>query len=318
MDAGSTVKVRFYRQAIEGTTPVGNSVLISEQSVAPLPGFNSANTPDQPNWTTATATLDTSGLGESYQIFWVVVWAEDASGLLVTELPGHGLSAFPGTLLGIGDAPLEQVMLNGESKTFSNNVGYLHRKFYVAAQSVQAPGPLPSATARPVLEIRNASVTPASGAVGGVIVSFDVTSEEAAAEHVHVQVYADGKAWRRHRHERRHREANDWPWPFRGWRDDRQVPWKLVRDLRRGWDDHNRRSAVTPPRPFDVETLPYVAEGASDRVEVPYRATLCGPTEFVIVVRTDVDDEGAVESVFAPPTRSWTKGPHRRPGVCRR
>src|SRR5690606_19439754 len=52
MAADSTIKVRFYRQEMNGTNPTGDSVLIDEVAVAPLPGFNSDSHPDTANWTT--------------------------------------------------------------------------------------------------------------------------------------------------------------------------------------------------------------------------------------------------------------------------
>lgn len=192
MPSGSSIKVRFYRQEIKGTTPVGDSVLIGEETAGSLPGFNSDSSPDTANWTTVTTTLDTTGLGDTYNIFWVLVWVEDGSGSMVAEIDGHGLSAKPGNLATIGDVPLEEVMLDGQSKTFSNNVGYLHSKFYIAQES---PQPLPP-PGEPVLEILNAQVTPAESAPGGrVIVSADILSESAPAEAVHVRLYPDAAAW---------------------------------------------------------------------------------------------------------------------------
>ncbi len=191
MPADSTIKVRFYRQEINGTTPVGNSVLIAEKNVDPLPGFNSDNSPNAPNWTTATATLDTTGLGDTLQIFWVLVWVEDGSGNMVEELQGHGLSAKPGTLQSIGDVPLEMVMVGGQEKTFSNNVGYLHRKFHIVEESLTA-----IAGGDPRLEIIGAKVTPDISQPGErVIVSAHILSEGAPADGVHVQLYPDAAAW---------------------------------------------------------------------------------------------------------------------------
>ncbi len=194
MPADSKIQIRFYRQEIQGTTPVGDSVLIDQVAIDPLPGFNSDTSPDTPNWTTTTAAFDTTGLDNSYHIFWVLVWVEDGSGNMIAELPGHGLSAKPGSLTSIGDVPLEQVMLDGAQKTFSNNVGYLHSKFYIAPQT---PDPLPPGD--PELQILNAQVTPANTLPGErVIVAADILSEGAPAEAVHIQFYPSAQAWNAH------------------------------------------------------------------------------------------------------------------------
>src|SRR5262249_55540367 len=99
------------------------------------------------NYTTATVNFSTSGLGDTYQIFWVVVWVEDSNGNLVSEVPGHGLSSVPGTLTCIEDVPLEMVTftdtLNSDTVTttsFSNNVGYLNQAFYIAAVDTTTSG----------------------------------------------------------------------------------------------------------------------------------------------------------------------------------
>ncbi|MDX1416438.1 MAG: hypothetical protein R3293_19720 [Candidatus Promineifilaceae bacterium] len=165
MPAGSSIKARFYRQEMIGTTPTGDSVLIAEETTAPLPGFNSQNSPNSPNWTLVSTTFDTTGLDDTFHIFWVLVWVEDGAGNMIAELPGHGLSAKPGNLYTIGDAPLEQVTFNGEQKTFSNNVGYFHSKFHIAPVGLQAPS-----AADAVLTLTNAQVTPANAAPGEQVI----------------------------------------------------------------------------------------------------------------------------------------------------
>ena len=189
MPADAKIQVRFYRQEIQGTTPTGDSVLIDQVAIDPLPGFNSSNSPDTPNWTTATANLDTSALGNTYQIFWVLVWVEDGSGNMIQELNGHGLSAKPGALTGIGDVPLEKVTVGGAQKTFSNNVGYLHRKFYIAPEATAA-----SSLDEPTLVIENVKVTPSS-VDGRLIVAADILAQGAPAEAVHVRIYPDAQTW---------------------------------------------------------------------------------------------------------------------------
>ena len=58
---------------------------------------------------------------------------------------------------GFRQVPLEEVMLDGATKTFSNNVGYLHSKFYIAPETTQTP-----AAADPVLAIEKVQITAAA------------------------------------------------------------------------------------------------------------------------------------------------------------
>jgi hypothetical protein len=77
MPTGSQVHVRFYFQPMNGTVPAGDSVLIGEQELDPIPPFNDdANA--SPNWVLASTTFDTSQCdqtknGDAYVMFWVVV-----------------------------------------------------------------------------------------------------------------------------------------------------------------------------------------------------------------------------------------------------
>jgi hypothetical protein len=259
MPAGSTIQTRFYRQPMSGTTPVGNSVLISQVSTGPLPGFNSETSPNTPNWKVVTTSLDTTGLDNTYQIFWVLVWVEDGSGNMIAELPGHGLSAKPGSLTTIADVPLEEVTLDGAAKTFSNNVGYLHSKFYIAPQATQAPP-----TTDPVLSIDNMQINPATPGPGErVIVSAEIFSVDAPADAVHVRLFPSAAAWHAHR------------------------------------EDPSRPQ----PKPFDVELLPFIANGKSDQLEVPYQTNMCGKQEILIVAEA----AGAEEVTTA--TAMYDNGP---------
>jgi hypothetical protein len=55
---------------------------------------------------------------------------EDASGTLVGETPGHGLTGIPGTLTSFADAAaLEEIASDGHS--YSNNVGFSKLAFYL-------------------------------------------------------------------------------------------------------------------------------------------------------------------------------------------
>ena len=112
MDPNTTVHVRFYGQEWDHTTnsvpvgPIGNSFLIGEATLGPIPPFNTDT--DNPNWVLASlpslAPFDTTPYANKILTFWVVVWMEDANGALVKELDNHGLTGLPGPLTGILDA----------------------------------------------------------------------------------------------------------------------------------------------------------------------------------------------------------------------
>ena len=247
MPAGSEIQVRFYRQQIDPQTKdlLGNSVLIQQVSAAPLPGFGSQS--GAPNYSIVGTSMDTSALGGTYQYFWVLVWVEDSAGNMISELPGHGLSAKPGSLATIADVPLEEVTLDGVTSTFSNNVGYLHQVFYIASEVTTAPP-----TADPVLSINNVQISPATPEPGErVIVSADIFSIGSPAEAVHVRLFPSVAEWQAHRAD----------------------------------------PAQLQPKPFDVELLPFIAGGESDRLEVPYQTNACGKQEVLIVARSAATDD---------------------------
>ena len=123
----------------------GDSFLLGENLVSSIPGFKSSTASpneDQPNWTTTSVNFDTSKYpaianGNAYMVFWVVVWMEDASGNLVDEMPGHGLTTNPrsASLKQITDVPIQcQSNTNSQSNTnncYSNNVGMYHETFHI-------------------------------------------------------------------------------------------------------------------------------------------------------------------------------------------
>ncbi|MCB0139578.1 MAG: VCBS repeat-containing protein [Caldilineaceae bacterium] len=191
MAADALIKMRFYRQEVDGTNPTGNSVLIDEVTVGSLPGFNSDTNPDTPNWTTGHTSFDTAGLGNKSFIFWVVVWAEDGNGAMIAELAGHGLSAQPGAFTRIGDVPLAHVTLGGEAKTFSNNVGYLHAPFYVApaAPMLQPPGPLKDFVMQP---LQLSSSAPEINE--RIIISTNMQAVGAPADSIHIRFSTEGSS----------------------------------------------------------------------------------------------------------------------------
>lgn len=138
MPAGATVHVRFYRQPWDTSsqTPIGDSVLIAENVVNAIASFNSTSDPTAPNWVLTSASFDSSALAGQSMVFWTVVWAEDASGKLLNELPGHGLASIPASLASIAEVPLEMTTYTYQGRvqttSFSNNVGFLKLPFFVA------------------------------------------------------------------------------------------------------------------------------------------------------------------------------------------
>ena len=97
MDPGTTVHVRFYGQEWDQSTnsAIGNSFLIGEAKLGPIPPFNT-DTPD-PNWLLASlpAPFDTTPYADKTLTFWVIVWMQDTNGALVKELDNHGLMTGP-------------------------------------------------------------------------------------------------------------------------------------------------------------------------------------------------------------------------------
>jgi hypothetical protein len=108
----------------------GNGFPIGETQVASIPGVDSAsNQGTQPNWVvTPAVNFDTTSYANSYLVYWVVTWMEDANGNLVSEMKDHGLTANPASLTfqQIGQVPVQ---------AHSNNVGMygVNSPFYVAA-----------------------------------------------------------------------------------------------------------------------------------------------------------------------------------------
>lgn len=134
-------------QPCAGGTLCGPSFEIGQTQIPGIPGFKSESDGQGsylPDWTTATVPFDTTKYSGDYMVFWVVVWMQDASGNLVQEMPGHGLTDIPGPdITSILDVPIE---------SHSNNVGLYgdYHQFYIAPQgslpgSSQSPGSLESA-----------------------------------------------------------------------------------------------------------------------------------------------------------------------------
>jgi hypothetical protein len=197
------IRVRFYGQVFRsesGIYPLGQSFLIGEQELLPLPGFASDTTPGNiPNWSVAVQEFSPQNFtatqnGDVYVRFWVVVWMEDARGNLVQEMAGHGLGANPrlGSITTMGDVQVEP---------YSNNVGSLKQVFYVtpanspgAASARQAPaagaGAALSLTLETLQIVPPAAPPTAAGLRGKHQVS--VTMQNGAQAGPLILVYYDG------------------------------------------------------------------------------------------------------------------------------
>lgn len=148
MPLGSQVHVRFYFQPWKGTIPAGDSVLIAEEKIDPIPPFSDVtNAPS--NWALASTTFDTSkysqtSAGGVYVVFWVVVWIQGPDGKIVDEMPGHSLTGIPGTLKSLADASqLEEIA--SDKNSYDNNVGFYKQVFYIATNT-PGVGAAPTAT----------------------------------------------------------------------------------------------------------------------------------------------------------------------------
>ena len=130
MPPDSKVHVRFYVQPLDKNThnPIGDSILIGTPNIFgnkdvvldPIPPFSDDGA--EPNWKLAGTDFDTTPYGEQDLVFWVIVWAQDANGL-VQEMPGHGLQGIPGDLKSFADVQMEE--------QYSNNVGFYNSEFHV-------------------------------------------------------------------------------------------------------------------------------------------------------------------------------------------
>jgi len=160
VDMAANVRVQFYGQGSDNNGQfTGPSFLIGEDTLAPIPGFNSSNSNGEiPNWALASTTFDTTNYSDTYLVFWVVAWMENG-GSLVAEIPGHGLTAIPlPTLTSIAEVPIEQ---------YSNNVGLYPQPLYVASKTNSQS--VPVATEDGEVTIENVQISPAQIAPDGKV-----------------------------------------------------------------------------------------------------------------------------------------------------
>ncbi|HXR57554.1 MAG TPA: hypothetical protein VN858_12170 [Casimicrobiaceae bacterium] len=126
MPPDTKVHVRFYGVPWNNNNDTANgpSFLIGESVTGPIAPFNTDTA--HPNWQLVAIPkpFDTTPYADQYLVFWVVVWMEDASGSLVSEMIGHGLTAIPGALNAFSD-------IAAFEEPYDNNVGFYKSAFYV-------------------------------------------------------------------------------------------------------------------------------------------------------------------------------------------
>lgn len=136
-----TVKVQIYAQELdENDVIVKNSAeLIGTADVGPIPAFGG----DDVNWRWATIDFDTSNYANKAIHFWLVAWAEDQYGNLISERQGKGLGesyVAGSTYQDLYDVELATTTLvtdphRGEVEdvdySFTNNVGFHRQAFAI-------------------------------------------------------------------------------------------------------------------------------------------------------------------------------------------
>ena len=164
-----------------GPTGLGDTdpipVVSPQNGSATIPPFNTTSNPANDNISVATASYraraddaceydnGVRACNGAYYAYWVTVWAEDANGTVLPELPGHGLGAAfdpDRTYRFITDVPLEQVSFDGKAMTFSNNVAFYKKVFAIVPEAASVA--LASATAADLTVDRHTDHAAADGA----------------------------------------------------------------------------------------------------------------------------------------------------------
>lgn len=125
MPDGATVHVRFYGMPLNAYdhSPAGPSFLIGEQKAPQLiPPFNTDT--NYPNWVLVSQTFDTTRYENEDLVFWVIVWAQDAGGKMIGDLPGHGLKSIP-------PATADYAEVVALEEEYGNNIGLFHQVFHI-------------------------------------------------------------------------------------------------------------------------------------------------------------------------------------------
>lgn len=156
MPAGTRIRAAFHGLVVDANSQVTGEFAIGEPVVVTtlIPPYHTDD--DQPNWALVSQTFDTTGHENQTLCFWVVVWMEDANGVLVTEPVRRGLTGTPGATTRYADA----LAMEDEH---GNNVGVFDLAFHVFPKASVSAGP-PAAATRPSLKItavgREAASTP--------------------------------------------------------------------------------------------------------------------------------------------------------------
>ncbi len=128
---GATVHARFFAMPSADSQPPasGDSIFLGEETTSSLAAFSSSNTP---NWTLIPHTLNLAKYPQfsgQFLYFWVFVWAEDASGKLIPDLPYHGIQSLPPAAAPGSAAEYKNYASLEEA--YGNNMGLYHAPLYV-------------------------------------------------------------------------------------------------------------------------------------------------------------------------------------------
>jgi len=191
------VKVQFYYQDINPTNhslDSAGATLIDEAEIDPIGPFCGAASANcdpntaPANFAYAATSFNTSGLADKSVVFWVVAWMADSSGMLVEEVPSHGLTAVPA----LPSTPVDITQLGTEM--YSNNIGLFRYVFNIIAEPSDpcAQGAVPTFT-----ELTLSPKHPLPG--DKVRVSAKLISED--IDRHYVEVFFTDRRYSKHRHD---------------------------------------------------------------------------------------------------------------------
>jgi hypothetical protein len=162
VDTSAPVQVRFYGQLYCSGSPssegsctnwktgaacqpgnlCGDSFEIGQNTISSIPGFESSDGNNSPNWRLVSVDFAPSNFpatknGKLQMVFWVVAWMNGTNNEPAAEMPDHGLTAIPSP----GLTQIYQV----KTQAHSNNVGMypIHQPFFLlpkGAPGAAAPG----------------------------------------------------------------------------------------------------------------------------------------------------------------------------------
>ena len=149
---GSTIHARFYVMPTSGVSApsTGESILLGEEIAPYIPGFS--NSGPNPNWVTINHNLNLASYPQfngKNLFFWVLVWAQDSTGALLKDLPGHGLKSLPAEAAPGSSARYSDLAMLEEE--YGNNMGIYHAGLYISNASQTSVGSGSSTTAEVIL-----------------------------------------------------------------------------------------------------------------------------------------------------------------------